>query len=435
MARKLSTLAAGLLLLLCSVSCAAGKEQPKYVFLFIGDGMGPVQRNTSNLVARSINGKDMTMETFPAKGQIHTRAANSDVTDSAAAATALAAGVKTNNGVIGQLPDGTPVPSITTTLSKAGYRTGIISSGSLNDATPAGFLAHARKRSMYNEIAAQVPASGADLVIGNGLASESEKQEEVMQGWKAAGVAAVTSLKDAPNIAPLVAVLKYPGASSEKKLEGPGELANSVAFAISRLKSDKGFFIMAEGGKVDSGGHNNRAGQAIDETHALDRAVKVAYEFYKQNPENTLIVVTADHETGGMTFHQDRFDVARIMATEETSDKITAALGKLPELTTEAAIFALTEIGFSGLSTDEKARIEKAVAEQKKSPKDQVAKAAMTIAQDRAGITWTTGGHTAADVPVTAVGIGAADFAGTYDNTEIPKRIRHLMVGEPAAPK
>lgn len=430
MARKLFTFVAGLFLVL---SCAAGADKPKYVFLFIGDGMGPVQRNASNLVARSIDGKDMLMETFPARGQIHTRSADSEVTDSAAAATALAAGVKTNNGVIGQLPDGTPVQSITTTLSKAGYKTGIISSEAMNGATPAGFLAHAKKRSMYNEIAKQVPASGADLVIGNGLASESEKQEEVIQGWKAAGVTTVTSLKDAPNAAPLVAVLKYPSASSEKKLEGPGELANSVAFAISRLKTGKGFFIMAEGAKVDSGGHNNTASQAIDETHALDRAVKVAYDFYRQNPEDTLIVVTADHETGGMTFHEGRFDVARIMATAETSDKMKSALGKHPELTTEAAISALAEIGLVDLSSDEKARVEKAVGEQKKSAKDQVAKAAMAIAQDRAGITWTTGGHTGVDVPVTAVGVGAASFAGIYDNTEISKRIMNLMVEQSAA--
>ncbi len=433
MARKFFTFVAGLFLVLGCVSFAAGQDRPRYVFLFIGDGMGPVQRNTSNLAARSINGKDMTMETFPARGQIHTRSANSEVTDSAAAATALATGVKTNNGVIGQLPDGTAAQSISAILSKAGYRTGIITSEALNGATPAGFYAHAKKRSMYNEIAKQVPGSGADLVIGNGLASESEKQEEVIEGWKAAGVATVTSLKDAPNAAPLVAVLKYPSASSEKKLEGPGGLANSIEFAISRLKGGKGFFIMAEGAKIDSGGHNNRASQVIDEAHALDRAVKVAYEFYRQNPEETLIVVAADHETGGMTLQPDRFDVARLMATGDMSEKMTAALGKLPELTTEAAVAAMAEAGLRGLSSEEKGRVEEAVGEQKKSPKDQVVKAGMLIAQERAGITWTTGGHTGVDVPVTAVGVGAASFVGTYDNTEIPKRIMNLMVEQSAA--
>lgn len=351
----------------------------------------------------------------------------------AAAATALAAGVKTNNGVIGQRPDGTPVQSISSTLSKAGYRTGIITSEALNGATPAGFYAHAKKRSMYNEIAKQVPGSGADLVIGNGLASESQKQEEVMQGWKAAGVTMVTSLKDVSNAAPLIAVLKYPNASTEKKLEGPGGLANSVEFAISRLKGGKGFLIMTEGAGTDGAGHNNRASQVIDESHALDRAVKVAYEFYRQNPEETLIVVTADHETGGMGFQKDRFDVARIMVTGDLSEKMTAALGKLPELTTEAAAAAMAEAGLRDLSSEEKARVEKAVGEQKKSAKDQVVKAGMLIAQERAGITWTTGGHTGADVPVTAVGVGAASFVGTYDNTEIPKRILNLMVEQSAA--
>lgn len=432
MLRKLAAVFTGALLLLSSASCAS--EKPKYVFLFIGDGMGPNQRHTANLVSQETTGKPMVMESLPVRGQIHTRSADSDVTDSAASATALAAGVKTNNGVIGQLPDGTAVESISSTLSKDGYKVGVITSVGLNHATPGGFLAHADNRNQYNNIASDVPASGAHLVIGNGLLSENQKQDEAIASWTAAGTSTIRSLKDAPAAdGQLVAILDYPGATTEKNLEGPGELANSVSFAIDRLNNKKGFFIMTEGGKVDSGGHSNRAVEAIDEAHALDRAVKVAYDFYRRNPDQTLIVITADHETGGMTFDPSRFNASGIMSLAGMDSKYSAALKGQSPLTAEAAEKAMDAVlGIGDLTGDEKDRLAKAVEEQAKKDSGQVTRAAMAIAQARAGITWTTGGHTGVDVPVTAVGVGSEEFVGTYDNTQIPKRILKVMGAKPA---
>ena len=420
---------AGLLALLSSVVYAA--ETPKYVFLFIGDGMGPVQRQVSNLAARTADGKDLVMETLPTKGQIHTRSANNETTDSAAAGTALAAGVKTDNGVLGQLPDGTPVDPIAKTLADAGYKVGVITSIGLNHATPAAFYAHAKSRASYNDIAAQVPAGKLNLLIGNGLLSESQKQDEVLAGWKAAGITTVTNLKDAASAPePFVAILKYPTATAEKRESMPGELANSVSLAISRLQNDKGFFIMTEGAKIDSECHNNKAGEAIDETHAFDRAIKVAYNFYQQHPKDTLIVVTADHETGGMTLHQDRLDTARLLALPGMDGKLNAALSKAGQLTDASAAAAIADVlGITDLTDAERAPIAKAVADK---DAGRVVRTAITIAQSRAGITFTTGGHTPTDVPVTAVGASAEDFAGTYDNTEIPKRILKAMLPPPA---
>lgn len=434
MSRKFTAFVASAVLFVSSIALAA--ETPKYVFLFIGDGTGPVQRQSANLVSQAITGEQLLMERLPVRGQIHTNAANADVTDSAAAGTALAAGVKTDNGMIGQLPDGTDVENISTMLMKQGYKVGIISSVGLNHATPASFFAHAESRNHYNEIAKQLPASGVHLVIGNGLISENGKRDDLLAGWKKAGVKVIENLEgSAPRDAQVVAILDYPGASTEKKLDGPGKLAESVAFAIQHLSGGSGFFIMTEGGKIDGESHGNKAGESIDEVFALDRAIQVAYRFYQQHPEETLIVMTADHETGGMTFHEDKFDPKGIMALiGKWADMGKATKGI--DVTVDAANAAIADVlGIKDLSADEKAQVAKAVEEQAKEDKSQVARAAMILAQARAGITWTTGGHTGVDVPVTAVGVGAEEFSGTFDNTEIPLKIVDLILTETTVAK
>lgn len=413
---------------------AGSGERPKYVFLFIGDGMGPVQRQTANLAAKELNGQAMRMEQLPVRGQIHTRAANAEVTDSAAAATALCAGVKTDNGMLGQTPDGKPAEAINTRLARElGMKIGILSSVQLNHATPAAFFSHAGQRGSYDQIAAQVAAGGVDFLMGNGVLSESNRGQEIMASWKEQGLGVITDLSEAAEAGRLVAVLRFPGAPKEKSdlQAGPGMLARAVAFAVKRLDNPNGFFIMAEGGKVDSGGHANTAGMAIDETHALDRAVEVAYQFYLQHPKQTLIVVTADHETGGMGLEESKLNVKRLWELADLEPKLSAALGNDAETITEASVREAMKsvLGLAALDEQEQAALAKAIASTPKNRKAQTQLAAMKIAQARAGVSWSTGGHTAVDVPVTAIGVGAETFAGTYDNTEIPAKILKLATG------
>lgn len=424
-----------LVLVIGLCAAAALAEQPRYVFLFIGDGMGPAQRQTAEAAAQAVHGEGLLMENFPVKGQIQTRSADAKVTDSAAAATALAAGVKTNNGMIGQLPDGSNVPSISDRLADAGFKVGVISSVQANHATPAAFYAHVPKRSMYNEIASQFPASRVELLIGNGLNSPDRQQDAIQQAWRDSGIATIGNLSETvPAGARVAAILRYPPASTEKQTPGPGQLAESVAYAIRRLDNEQGFFIMVEGGRVDWESHANKAGEAIDEVFALDRAIRVADEFRRQRPDQTLIVVTADHETGGMTLNRDRLDVRRLMDLTGKQDDVTKAINELPELTVAAVQALVAErLDLRDLSEDELAQITKAIEEQQKKAQEQVGKTVMKIAQARAGITWTTGGHTGVDVPVTAIGAGAEAFAGSFDNTQIPLKIMNLMLAQPAA--
>lgn len=419
---------------------ASTEARPRYVFLFIGDGMGPVQRQVGDIAARKSTGAGLKMEQMPIRGQIHTRSADSAVTDSAAAGTALAAGVKTNNGMLGVAPDGKDVESICTALARDGMKIGLISSVQLNHATPAAFYCHAGKRGSYDDIAAQVAGCGADLLIGNGLLSDSSKQNQFITDWKAAGMTVVTSLDQAAAADPsarMVGVLNFPDAGKEKldAQAGLGQLASAVKLAIDRLDNPRGFFLMVEGGKIDFGGHANSAAMAIDETLAMDRAIEVALEFYRQRPDDTLIIVTADHETGGMRLDQSRLDLDRLMQLPAMQSALSAAIGDIESATPTSVQKAISDsLGLGSLSDEELAPVERAMKSDMKKRKANVVLAAMNIAQARAGIKWTTTGHTGVDVPVTAIGAGSAAFAGTYDNTQIPARLRKLCAGAQRAP-
>jgi len=413
---------------------SGGAGRPKYVFLFIGDGLGAVQRQAADLAARELTGKPLLMETFPVRGRIHTGNVSSQVTDSAAAATALAAGVKTNNGALGMTPDGRAVEPICSKLRRRlGMKIGLISSVQLNHATPAGFYCNVRSRGMYNEIALQVLDSDVHLLAGNGLLSESGKPKEIMRAWRKGGIEVATTLAQAAAAeadARVVAVLSFPEAAQEKKdaTAGPGMLARAVAIAIKRLDGPNGFFIMAEGGRIDWLGHANNAGKNIDETLAMDRAIEQAYEFYRKHAAETLIVVTADHETGGMSLDRRRFDAKRLAELAEKGGELSKALGGEEALSMASVQRAMAEVlDLKTLSEDEQAALAEAM-QVEKNKKNHVTRCAMNIAQARAGIGWSTGGHTGVDVPVTAVGAGASAFEGTYDNTQIPTKILQLCL-------
>lgn len=412
---------------------AASQSRPKYIFLFIGDGMGPVQWQTSAKAAVEMTGQPMRMAQFPVRGQIHTRSADAEVTDSAAAATALAAGVKTNNGMIGQLPDRTHVVPLNDRLAdELGMKVGILSSVQLNHATPAAFLAHVRSRSMYNQIARTLHEAKADLIIGNGVLSESNQRDMLISTWQEKGLGVINSLSEASDAQRLVAVLSFPNASREKldPQAGPGELARAVAFAIERLDNPNGFFIMCEGGKIDSGGHGNNASMVIDETHAFDRAIEVAYQFYLKHPQQTLIVVTADHETGGMGLDESKWDLKRLMELGGLFSKVSSALGDdVAAITEEKARQVMADVlGITELDEQEQQALATAVGSAERNRKAQVQRIAMNIAQARAGVTFSTTGHSGVDVPVLAIGAGSELFSGTFDNTEIPAKILKLAL-------
>lgn len=350
------------------------------VILFIGDGMGPVQRQVARLTAGNGNGRHgLVMDTLQVTGLVHTSCADPAalVTDSAAAATALATGTKTNNGVVGLGPDGTVVPSILELAKRAGKATGLVTTCQVTDATPAAFGAHVPERSDHSEIARQfIEAAGVDVILGGGadwwhphgatrLFPSHPLDDPAATGLSRHGDLFARA-RDHGYATPLrpdelhgIARPKVLGLFANQELfrqspEGEGDhydppitLEELTRSAIRLLSTHpEGFFLMVEEAAIDRMGHYNNGRLAIKAVHELDRAVAFAKGYAEADAE-TLLIVTADHECGGLCCDD---------AVEEL----------LP-------------------------------------PR----------------LRWETTGHTATSVPLNALGPGASALAGDYENTHV----------------
>ena len=315
--RRRRLLSVLVLVFTCMIGVA---KAPKYVFYFIGDGMGLNQVMATQYYLRSCEGElgitPLCFAQFPYTGIATSYSASSDVTDSAAGGTALATGLKTYNGAIGIAADATPVTSIAEQAHRYGAKVGVATSVTINHATPASFYAHQKSRNDYYEIGAQLPASGFDFFAGGDLAELTNPDDP-----------------SAPHLHDLAREAGYAivrGYDEYEALDGEGKVMliqkedmveNTIPYAIDSREGDltltqittaaidhlydkkhkKGFFLMVEGGKIDYACHANDAAAALCEVVDFDNAIRVAYEFYKQHPDETLIVITADHETGGLT--------------------------------------------------------------------------------------------------------------------------------------
>ncbi|WP_019540172.1 alkaline phosphatase [Proteiniphilum acetatigenes] len=270
----------------------------KNIILLIGDGMG-----TSQMYAGlTANNGSLNIERCTYVGLCQTYSANNYITDSAAAGTAIACGVKTNNGTIGMDTNNTPVKSILQYAVENGLSTGIVVSCDVTHATPASFIAHQPKRSMVEEIAEDFLKTDFTVLIGGGRKNFEDRSDKVnltdrlkKKGYEV--VYNMNSIKES-NAEKLVAFLADVHLAAYPKR---GEaLPESVGKAIDILKNnEKGFFLMVEGSLIDSEGHRNNTEGIINEVLDFDRAVKVALDYAETDP-HTLIIITADHETGGM---------------------------------------------------------------------------------------------------------------------------------------
>jgi len=299
-----------LLTLLAVILASAGsdRQRPRNLIIFIGDGMGV----SHVYAAMTVSGNEMTFPFFPATGFSITHSGNSYSTDSAAGGTAIATGEKTDNRFISMRPDSTILVTLLEHARRNGRSTGVISTSSLTDATPASFVSHVPLRYMYREIAAQYPNGAAELFAGGGRnffeagvdsAGNRIESTDVVKALEASGYDVVYSLEefvasDAGRIAGLMSDNDMP-----RLFEGrdPDYLARSTEKAIEVLsKNRSGFVLMVEGSEIDDAGHSASTTMVTEEVLDMDRAVKVAYDFARRTG-NTLIVVTADHETGGMS--------------------------------------------------------------------------------------------------------------------------------------
>jgi len=273
-------------------------KQPKNIILLIGDGMGTAQVYAGYTAKKGI----MNITGMPVSGFSVTYSANDYITDSGAGGTALSSGVKTKNGSIGVDTSGMPVETILEMAEKRGLSTGLISTSSITHATPASFIAHTANRSKYSDIALDFLKTDIDVFIGGGYNDFAKRADclNLIDSLKARGYFIARSLKNVnvkskSRLAALLADEHMPQMS-----KGRGNmLPDATEMALSMLdKNDKGFFIMIEGSQIDWGGHANDAAYIIDEMVDFDNAVGKALEFAANDGE-TLVIVTADHETGG----------------------------------------------------------------------------------------------------------------------------------------
>lgn len=462
--RKFSLLIAFTLLSFYSIYA----QQAKYVFYFIGDGMGVNQVLGTELYRGELEGKigivPLSFPQFPQATVATTFSATNGVTDSAAAGTALATGNKTKNGAIGVLKDlETPVNSVAVWAKESGKRVGIATSVSVDHATPAAFYAHEAGRGSYYEIGKDLYTTGFDFYAGsdfldpdNGGKAGSENlysmaerngytiargYKEYLKKSKKADKMILFQTEEASK-ADRTAI---PYAIDRKKTDL--SLQDITRSAINFLSKDatKGFFLMVEGGKIDWACHSNDAATVFHEVTDFDNAIKVAYEFYSQHPDETLIVITADHETGGLVLGTGAYELnLQVLKNQKVSENgFTRIVNQLRaktnnQVTWEQIQQALKDnFGFWDkvkLSEKQEARLkdiyEKSLKNQQvKMEKSEyaqdepIAAEAKRILDEIALVGWTSGGHSAGYVPVFAIGAGSDLFRGRIDNTEIPTKI------------
>jgi alkaline phosphatase len=275
-------------------------KRTKNIILFIGDGMG-IAHITAGW---TVNNQPLNLKQFPYSGFSITQSSDNYITDSAAGGTAIACGVKTNNGMIGMAPDNTVVASITEIAHSRGLSAGVVSTSTITHATPASFVAHNLDRDNYEQIAEDFLKGSVELFIGGGedhfrkradgkdLTADLEKQ-----GFDVVYTLDELKASKSLKIAGLLSKLHMPTIINGRT----GMLEEMTRKAIETLSRDKdGFFLMVEGSMIDYGAHENDINYVTSELIDMDKAVGVALEFAGKNRE-TLVVVTADHETGGLT--------------------------------------------------------------------------------------------------------------------------------------
>ncbi len=323
-------------------------KKPKNIILLIGDGMGLSQ--VSSAIYYKKDGKP-NFDRFHTIGLSKTSSGSDLVTDSAAGATVFSAGVKTYNGAIAVDMDTIPVPTIVEQLSKRGFSTGIVATSSIQHATPAAFYAHVKQRRMYEEITEFIPNSGVDIFIGGGLKYFNDRKDkrDLLVQMRSAGYSVITDkLPSKIKKGKELIVLAENG--MPKMSEGRGDfLPDATKLALEKLsKNEEGFFLMVEGSQIDWGGHDNDADYLIEELLDFDKTIGVALDFAKENGE-TLVIVTADHETGGFTLATDDGDynkIKPIFSTKGHSGTMVPVFAEGPGASLFGGIYESNEIYF-----------------------------------------------------------------------------------------
>ena len=454
-----------LLMFLFALTLSA-QGKAKYVFYFIGDGMGVNQVNAAETYLGALQGRigiqPLCFPSFPYSAFVNTQSATNGVTDSAAGGTALACGQKTKNGTLGMLKDlTTSVSSIADWARQSGAAVGITTSVAIDHATPAAFYAHVKERHEQYTIGKQLVESANDFYAGSDFTIPTDPEypngPTLYEEANAKGFTISRGYADyqkrAANAKKMI-LLQSEEASKADRYSIPyaldrkdGDLTLTditragIDFLMKKQGEKNGFFMMIEGGKIDWACHANDLA-FIPELIDMDNAVKVAYDFYKQHPDETLIIVTADHETGGIVLSRGLYEInlAAVGNQRITIEKLGKELHKMHDvkgdklLWDDVKTFLAENFGFwdkISLTDEQTQRLEssfkKIMDGTSKDQRtlyqndDELAVTVRNIMSECAQVGWHVTSHSNGYVPCFAIGAGAEQIHGRIDNTEIPK--------------
>lgn len=449
-----------LLVLLCAGGLSA-QNRAKYVFYFIGDGMGINQVYGTELYNAAMGNGDgrLSFTCFPVRTYV-TNHTNYGVTDSAAAGTALATGVKTKNGYLGVNEAGEPVGNIAEVAQQMGYATGVATNVGVNHATPSAFYSHCKDRDDYLVLTTQLIEGKMSFAAGANFLCRSKsglKPKDMIQRAEEAGFKVTQKPEEAARVKGQRVILL--GESLERKnmpyaLDRDKKESSIVDFtraAIQYLEraSDKGFLLMVEGGRIDYACHDNDATATFLEINDLNASVQLALDFYERHPNETLIIVTSDHETGGMIVGYKKYQVRldRLATQDISMEALTDVMQRMREsgktdwedmqtlLKERLGLWDKVTLRDKDEKTLRKTFEKNFLVNGEKvvglyNSNEKMASEAVKILNKRAYIDWISLSHTGSQVPLWVKGAGFENFYDCYDNTDIPKMIAKAMGGE-----
>ncbi|WP_105169552.1 alkaline phosphatase [Pseudoalteromonas sp. T1lg23B] len=424
MKRSLSVLAASIVL----STNAFAESTPKNIIYMIGDGMGPTYTTAYRYYMDDKQTKEVEPTIFDSMlvGMAHTYPDDDTVvTDSAAGATALSTGKKSYNGAIAVNTEKKPLKTMLELAKHKGMTTALVATSQINHATPASFAAHNESRRNYdeiandyidNKIAGKLPV---DLMLGGGTQYFVREDRNLVAEFQAAGYTYSDDINHLDKIQALPALGLFAPVGLPFAIDQyPDRLEKMTDKALSLLNNNnkQGFFVMIEGSQIDWCGHANDIACAMHEMHDFANAIKVAKRYVDSNPD-TLLVITADHSTGGLTLGangQYRWERDIIKGVTASAQELTKQM--LADDNIEALWTTATKLPFDNQT---KLQLEQAKSQGEK----QLAQAIKSIISQASFTGWTTSGHTAIDVQVFAYGKGANQFIGSQNNTQIADKL------------
>jgi len=428
-------------------------SSPRNIIMVVADGMGPAYTSAyryyadnpdTTLIEETVFDRHLVgnVSTYPAP-------VSGYVTDSAAAATALASGVKTYNGAIGVDVNKNKVKSVLHRAKEKGLKTGVVVTSQVNHATPASYISHNEYRRNYNAIADSYIDNGinTDVLMGGGWKYFIREDRNLVDEYKAAGVHYIDQfeqLSQLPINKPVLGLFGDMGLSETIEDKNHNHLLTMTKAALPILENKKGYFLLIEASQVDWAGHGNDINYAMSEMQDLASTIEFLESYVKKTPD-TLVVLTADHSTGGLTIaanglyqwrpqllrEMDRSALAvakHFVSHEVSADTLSEQLANIAITKDDVTLIKQAKINAQEkLTSYLSLPLKEQVPEKKPSITKSLYKKIKHLIDNKTNTGWTGSGHTAIDVQVFAFGKGKQLFSGTIDNTDIAKTIFNLL--------